>query len=120
MSELDEEAHVDRFEKLKAETLDLLGSSGECWLSFEDIGCTHEDCDGEIDRDELRVALEELLDEGKIEHQETDDGDEYRWLDPTIESMGAKVKRLEAENAALRARVHELELAVDDARSALL
>lgn len=110
MSDLNEQTRVRRFEKLKAETLDMLGGSGDSWLSFEEIADEHEQCDGEVDCDELRVVLKELFNEGKIEHQESDDGDEYRWRDPSArESMGAKVRRLEAEVEALKTRNEYVE-----------
>jgi hypothetical protein len=102
MSDLNEDAHVERFEKLKGETLDLLGGNQQ-WMLFEEIALEHEACDGEVDRDELLVALEELIAEGLIEHREDNDGeDEYRWHEPNAgESMDAKVRRLETENARL-------------------
>ena len=110
MSEPNEEVHVDRFEKLKAETLDLLGGIGGTWMSFEDIASEHEACDGEVDRDQLLVALEELVEEGEIEHQLTLDGDEYRWRDRSLEEdMGAKVRRLEEEVEALKTRNEYVE-----------
>ena len=100
MSEDNEHA---KFEKLKSETLDLLGGIGGTWMSFDDIASEHEHCDGEIDRDALVVALEELIEEGEIEHEERRGVDEYRWRDRRVEEdADAKVRRLEAENEALR------------------
>lgn len=121
MSDSGEDANAERFEKLKGETLDLLGGIGGTWMSFDDIACEHEACDGEVDRDELLVALEELIEEGRIEHGERGGEDEYRWRALSIvESADEKVHRLEAENESLRRRIEELESALDEHRGSLL
>ncbi len=69
------------FEKLKAETFDILCGVGGLWQPFEEIAAIHLECDGVLDKDKLRIALNQLVAEGKIEYLKSQEDEEYRWID---------------------------------------
>lgn len=100
-----DETKVDAYKRL---TLDLLAGSQQ-WMTYANIYLEHYEADGEVDEEALRLALNRLADEKRVEFSGWHSYD-YRIASPQEgESLTEKVKRLEVENERLGRHAVTLE-----------